>query len=131
MKNKKLVIISIVVIGILIALGIFLLLKNNNSEDILVSKEYFVKFSGGVGEVTYHAYVYETDSETKKYKYVLTTATTKSWGSSEWDEKTNKEGFAKNMEEVVDIAKEHGCGYVIYHDNNYSLEEFLKVFNEK
>ena len=66
MKNKKILIVIIVLL--LVALGVVFFFLNKE-EKFTVSEESLVKLSGGVGEITYHTYVYETTSDTKKYKY--------------------------------------------------------------
>lgn len=127
MENRKWIIIVNLLV-LVIAGVLFLLLKND--KEILVSDEYLVKFSGGSGEMVFNTYVYETNSKKYKYKYVLTTETTKSWGSTEWEETVNKEGFAKSMDEVVSIAKDHGCGYAAMEAERWSMDEYLDNFNK-
>lgn len=128
MKKKKVIIGLFFLVIVIVLVGIFFFF--NKRENFSVSKDSLVQFSGGAGEVIHNAYVYETTSNTKKYKYVLTTAVTKSWGSSEWNETTNKEGYAKSMEEVVNIAKEHHCSYAIYFDRTYTLDAFMEEFSK-
>ena len=87
--------------------------------------------SDGAGEITYKTYVYETDDG--RYKYINTTATTESWGSSKWNEVIDGSGTVDTREEIAEVAEEHcSAGFVQLYGSTdiYSIDEFIegKIF---
>ena len=136
MQNKKIIISLICVIITIVIIGTLVLLNKKNNDDInkVFNGTYIFKTSGGSGEVVYNAYVYKDENmQEMKYKYVLTTAATTSWGSTEWEEKTIKEGFANNLEEIKEIIQEHTgrIKYIIDKDETVkTFDEFIEEFSD-
>lgn len=131
MKNQNKLIIfliaSLVIIG-LILLGIYLYKENNNIPD-----NYIAVFHGGAGEVTYSTYIYKIDNGHANYgfKYINTTNTTTSWGSSTWKIKITARGEVSWTDDVFVVAKENNAYSYVKIPNSdkvYSIEEFMKIF---
>jgi len=89
---------------------------------------YFAVFHGGAGEKVYETYVYAADGG---YRYVNVTATTVSWGSSQWNYKITGEGEADTADDVIRAAEENGAGqFVIYVDDPGTVCE-ISGFTER
>ena len=100
--------IIIVIISILAILTTFLFIKNTNK----INDDYYLKLIGGTGEQTYTTYLYWNGGQ--KAKYICTTSTTKSYGSSKWIEKVTKKGNLAFMQGIYDVAKNNNSfDYVI------------------
>lgn len=88
---------------------------------------YIAVLRGGLGELSFETYVYETK---KGYKYINVRSATVSWGASEWSHKVSKIGYVSTKEEIVQIASRHGAGdyYTLPGDDYtpYPIEEFTK-----
>lgn len=88
---------------------------------------YIAVLRGGLGELSFETYVYETK---KGYKYINVRSATVSWGASEWSHKVSKIGYVSTKEEIVQIATRHGAGdyYTLPGDDYtpYPIEEFTK-----
>lgn len=127
MKNRRIIISLICIVVIIIVVLISILLNQNSNKKI--SDNYILRLSGGSGEITFHTYVYRNEENNDmKYKYILATATTVSWGSPQWTTKIDKEGFSNSIEDIIEIAEEHGCGYALY--NGELITSFDKLIEE-
>lgn len=128
-KNKLIIfLITLLVIIVLIVLGIYLYKDKNNIPD-----DYIAVFYGGSGEVTYSTYIYKIDNGHANYgfRYINTTNTTTSWGSSTWEIKITARGEVSWTDDVFVVAKENNAySYVKIPNSNktYSPEEFMKIF---
>jgi len=93
-----------------------------------IPKDYIAIFHGGSGEVTYSTYVYHKDN-LSKYKYINTTNSTDSWGSTERKIKVTKRGKVTFANELFKVAEENGAyRYVKFPNDNkiYPVEEFIQ-----
>ena len=94
--------------------------------EVTVDAGYFAVLEDGAGEIMHKTYVYKTDSG---YRFINVTATTVSWGATEWKEVVNSSGEVSSRDEIVSIAKSNGsCGFVLFAGENKacSIDEFLK-----
>ena len=94
----------------------------------MLTGDWIACFSDGAGEIFNKTYVYKTADG--RYKYINSTATTVSWGSTKWKETVTGNGIVVTKEEIVEVAKKSGsCGYVMFPDDRkkpHTVAEFLK-----
>ena len=65
------------------------------------------------------------------FKYINTTCTTKSWGSSEYNENITAKGKITFTDGVFEVAEDNNAySYVTIPDSDkiYSIEEFQNIF---
>lgn len=116
------------VLGLIMILAIFLTANGGKNK---IPDNYIAVFNGGYGEVTYSTYVYKLK---KGYKYINTTNTTVSWGSTERVQKITGKGKVKLTTDVFPIAeKNNAYSYVMMagSDRAYTIEEFRAIFDTK
>ena len=123
--------IIIIVFSLITMLGIINKKKNTNIDKI--PDNYIATFHGGGGEITFQTYIYKIDNNKENYgfKYINSTSTTKSWGSSETVETITKKGEVNWTDEVFKVAKENSAySYVTLpkDDKTYSIEEYQNMF---
>ena len=93
--------------------------------DVEIRDGYVAVLRGGAGEITYQTYVYEM---AVGYRYINTTSTTESWGSTNWNTVVDSEGYLDTKEEVVEVARDHNsCDCATYPGDSrtYTVEDFL------
>ena len=81
-----------------------------------IPENYIAVFNGGSGEMTYSTYIYKIDNKQANYgfKYINTTNTTKSWGSSEWEIKITDKGKFDWTDGAFIVAKENNAYQAMY-----------------
>lgn len=126
--KKKVILTSIIIIliGTIIALVFKFDNKNNNIPD-----NYMVVFHGGSGEITYSTYIYKIDNgqANNGFKYVNTTNTTSSWGSSDISKKITETGVVTWTDECFKVAKNNNAySYVEFKGKTYTIDEFASMF---
>lgn len=134
MKNKKnfiIILVGITLIAILFII-IYLYGKGLKKSDI-IPDGYISVFNGGSGEITYSTYIYKIDNGKANYgfKYINTTNTTTSWGSSEWNIKITGRGILDWTDDVFYVANENNAySYVLLPNDKkaYTIEEYQKMF---
>lgn len=112
----------------ILILVVLILSLNKRNE---IPQDYLFVFNGGSGEVTYSTYIYKIDNGHSNYgfKYINTTNTTKSYGSSEIVQKITKIGNLMWTDEVFTVAKENNAySYVLVRGKKYTPEEFAPMF---
>lgn len=129
MKKKLIIILLIIILGGISILKYSHFKKYNNT----IPNDYIAVFNGGSGEITYSTYIYKIDNDQQNYgfKYINTTNTTVTDGSTEWKSTITKKGEVGFTTEVFKIAKENNAySYVkLPNDNNiYEIEEFATMF---
>lgn len=90
-----------------------------------VQDGYIAVLRGGAGERTYETYVYEM---AVGYRYINTTSTTESWGSTRWNTVVDSYGYLNTKGEIVEVARDHNsCSFVTYPGDSrtYSIEDFM------
>ena len=136
MKNKKINVTLIMRIILIIAVIAFIIVYNFIGKEeklVEIPQDYIAVFNGGSGERTNSTYVNKLNNglDNHGYKYINTTNTTKSWGSSEWNVEITSQGELTWQEEVFTIAeKNNAYSYVKIpnDDNTYSIDEFKTMF---
>jgi len=129
--TKIIILISIVSVLIIGCISVFAY-KSNNSANI--PEDYIALFHGNESsEYELQTYIYKIDNGQANmgFKYINVTASTKSWGSSEWIYKINKKGTFDWTDGAFMVAKEHGAySYVTLPNDNktYTIEEFQSMF---
>lgn len=111
--------------------GITLYSVYSSPESEKISEDYIAVFNGGSGEITYSTYIYKIDNG---FKYINTSNTTTSWGSSDWDTKITSSGKVSKADDVFTIAeKNNAYSYVKLpnEDKVYSIDEFKSMFLKK
>ncbi len=108
-----------------------LVIRQFNTKDI--PDNYIAVFHGGAGEITYSTYIYKIDNKHPNYgfKYINTTNTTKSYGSSEREIKITGKGEVSWTDDVFQVAKENNAySYVQLPDSDkqYTIEEYASMF---
>ncbi len=88
---------------------------------------------GGSGEITYSTYIYKIDNGQANYgfKYINTTNTTASYGSSEWKVKITGKGEVSWTDDVFLVAKNNGAYQYVNLPNSdkiFSIEDFMVMF---
>lgn len=101
-----------------------------------IPDNYVAIFHGGVGERVFETYIYKTKNNQDNYgfKYINVTATTKYYGSSEWESKITSRGRVAWTSDVFKVAKENSAySYVTVPngDKVYTIEEFKRIFIKK
>lgn len=112
----------------ILILVVLILSLNKRNE---IPQDYLFVFNGGSWEVTYSTYIYKIDNGHSNYgfKYINTTNTTKSYGSSEIVQKITKTGTLMWTEEVFTVAKKNNAySYVLVRGKKYTPEEFAPMF---
>lgn len=132
MKSKKIWLVGLVLVVIVSIIGVRFF-SYSKDEDNNIPEDYIAVFNGGVGEVTYSTYIYKIDNGHANYgfKYINTTNTTVSWGSSEWKSKVTGRGEVTWTDEVFSVAKKNGAySYVMLPNDSktYTIEEFQIMF---
>ena len=130
-KNKIKIIIILFIVIILGVIITFLCLSRNNN-NIQIPNDYLAVFQGGSGEITYSTYIYKLDNEKKDsgYKYINTTNTTTSWGSSDWNINKTEEGTVVFAKDLFRIAEENNAYSYVELPNNketYTIEEYQEM----
>lgn len=128
-SKKKIIIIVLILVILLIVTFLYIKNKNNN----YIPDDYIAVFNGGSGEITYSTYIYKIDNghDNSGFKYINTTNTTTSWGSSTWNIKITGQGEVTWTDEVFLVAKDNNAySYVLLanDDKTYSIEEFMTIF---
>lgn len=98
---------------------------NPDLSDVEIRDGYVAVLRDGSGEIMRETYVYEM---VRGYRYINTTSTTESWGSTHWNTVVDNEGYLNTKEEIVEVAGDHGsCGFVTYPGDSrtYSVDDFL------
>ena len=98
---------------------------NPDLSDVEIRDGYVAVLRDGSGEIMRETYVYEM---ARGYRYINTTSTTESWGSTHWNTVVDNEGYLNTKEEIVEVAGDHGsCGFVTYPGDSrtYSVDDFL------
>ena len=133
MNNKKIKLISLILITLaafgIIGFCLHLIYQNIND----IPNDYIAIFHGGVGEQTYETYIYKIDNghANRGFKYINVTSTTKFWGSSNRKHKINDKGEFEWTDDAFSIAKKHGAYSYVTKPNNdkiYTIEEFQEIF---
>ena len=120
LTNKKIIII-IVIISLFLVIGLLLININNKKNDML-NEDYYIKFIGGYGEAIYTTYIYWDGGQ--DVEYIYSTSTTKSYGSSEWNEKTTKKGKFLFIQGMYDIAKENNSFSYAIINRDINLQQY-------
>ena len=117
MKSKKirkyLYIFIFVSITVLLLTLVLILLPNSKEKlhDNKIPNDYIAVFNGGSGEITYKTYIYKINNkkENMGFKYINTTCTTKSWGSSEYNENITAKGKITFTDGVFEVAEDNNA----------------------
>ena len=132
--NKKIIIVlGLLIIAVIAIILFYMYNKENGNFGNDIPDDYIAVFNGGSGEITYSTYIYKIDNDQANYgfKYINTTNTTESWGSSNWNSKVTKRGKVDWSSEVFKIAEDN-CAYSYVQlpndDKTYTIEEFAKMF---
>jgi hypothetical protein len=131
MNNKKVTIICLVLAAIILIIICASKFVSRESTSNIIPSGYICVFNGGSGEVTYSTYIYKNKKYSDNYgfDYINTTNTTKSWGSSEWNQKITSRGTAGWTDEVFEVARKNNAySYVIENGKKYSIEEYMNRF---
>lgn len=131
MNNKRVTIICLVLAAIVLIIICANKFINRETPSSIIPDGYICVFNGGVGEVTYSTYIYKNKKYSDNYgfDYINTTNTTKSWGSSEWNQKITSRGTAGWTDEVFEVARKNNAySYVIENGKKYSIEEYMNRF---
>ena len=129
---KKNIILITVVVAILITIGtIFLVTREDNSNEI--PSNYIAVFKGETRERVHTTYLYEVKKKHKKikYKYINTISTLNGYDSVAWQEKVLKKGKLKKKTDIFKKAeKNYANSYVKYRkdDKVYTFEEFKNIW---
>jgi len=131
MKSKK---VKFILICLLI-IGIILLLYTKYQSNKNIPDNYIAIFkSDDSTELSYSTYIYKIEDKDSKYnyKYINTTNTTMSWGSSKRKIKVAEQGKITRVEDVFEVAKKNNAySYVLLpkDDKNYTIEEFKTILS--
>ena len=131
MNNKKVTIICLVIAVIILIIICANKFINRETTSGIIPDGYICVFNGGVGEVTYSTYIYKNKKYSDNYgfDYINTTNTTKSWGSSEWNQKITSRGTVGWTDEVFEIARKNNAySYVEEKGKIYTIEEYGNRF---
>lgn len=134
MGNKRIITILVLVTVVFVSVVLFILsLRNERYFESGISEDYIAVFHGGSGEITYSTYIYKIDNKQANYgfRYINTTNTTKSWGSSEWKIKITDKGKFDWTDGAFIVAKENNAySYVTIPGDkkSYTIEEFKRMF---
>lgn len=102
-------------------------------QDNNIPENYIAIFNGGAGEITYSTYIYKIDNGQANYgfKYINTTNTTVSWGSSEWNVRITGRGEVGWTDEVFKVAEDNFAYSYVQLPNDtktYTIDEFMSMF---
>ena len=131
MNNKKVTIICLVIAAIILIIICASKFVSRESTSNIIPSGYICVFNGSSGEVTYSTYIYKNKKYSDNYgfDYINTTNTTKSWGSSEWNQKITSRGTVGWTDEVFEVARKNNAySYVIENGKKYSIEEYMNRF---
>ena len=133
MKNKKLMVIGIILVILIGVLSAVFMYTNSAKKGDKIPDGYVAVFHGGSGELTYSTYIYKIDNGHDNYgfKYINTENHTKFWGSSEWIVKIVDKGEFDWTDGAFIIAEKHGAySYVVEpgSDKIYTIEEYQSMF---
>lgn len=129
---KKNIILITIIIAIIITIGmIFLVTKQEETNEI--PSNYIAVFKGETGERVHTTYLYEIKKKHKKtkYKYINTIGTLNGYDSAAWQEKVLKKGKLKKKKDIFKKAeKNYADSYVKYKkdDKVYSFDEFKDIW---
>lgn len=135
-RTFKLIYILPIILIIMLLMGIKMygFYSPIKSDDI--PDNYIAVFNGGSGEITYSTYIYKINNGQGNYgfKYINTTNTTTSWGSSDWNTKITSKGTVSWTQDVFKIAEENNAySYVELPNDNkiYTIDEYMTIFSLK
>ena len=128
MKSKKVFLLTIV------AIIIGFILFYNNRIGNKIPEGYIAIFHGGFGELTHETYIYKKNNghDNFGFKYINTSTSTESWGSSQLITRITKRGSVQWTDDVFKAAKENNAyEYVTLPNDNksYTIQEFMSMFS--
>ena len=130
-KNNSLIIAGVLFAALILSFIGYNMIRNRNIKNNTIPDDYICVFHGGSGEITYSTYIYSADDTFDNYgfKYINTTNTTESWGSSNWNTKITGSGVVDWTDDVFKVAKENNAYSYVEEDGKiYSIEDFATRF---
>lgn len=99
--SKKIVVLITLVLVVGFGLIWYFFINEGNEDDNTIPGDYIGIFNGGEGETTYSTYVYLLDSDTKGFRYINVTNTTK---DKKTTQQVTKKGNVELAEEIFYVA---------------------------